>query len=67
MEETMTAAEVCAELHISRKTLYNRIKAERLTPLPKQNPALDIEPLRFLREDVERLKRPATETCKPSD
>ena len=54
----MTAVEVCAELKISRKTLYNRVRAGRIKPQPKRNPALDIEPLRFLRSDVEALKAP---------
>lgn len=55
----MSTTEVCDFLKISRPTLYKRIRDGRISPLPKQNPALDIEPLRFSRADVERLKAPA--------
>ena len=54
----MTANEVCDALKISRKTLYNRVKSGRITPV-REKPALDKEPLRFRAEDVERLAHPA--------
>lgn len=47
----MTADEVCAELGISRKTLYNCMQAKRIQPV-RSKPALDKEPLVFRREDV---------------
>ena len=57
----MNTNEACAYLQISRPTLFKRIRDKRITPLPKLNPALDREPLRFRPEDVERLKAaPAT-------
>ena len=52
----MNTNEVCAYLNMSRPTLFKRIRDRRITPLPKLNPALDREPLRFRPEDVERLK-----------
>ena len=56
----MSAEQVCEKLKISRKTLYNRIKSGRLTPVDK-NPALDKQPLRFDPADVERLAQPCKE------
>ena len=55
----MNTNEVCAYLNMSRPTLFKRIRDKRITPLPKNNPALDREPLRFARADVERLAQPA--------
>ena len=62
----MTTTEVCNYLRISRPTLYKRIKDNRLKPLPRENFALDIEPLRFNRADVERLAS-ARPPIKPED
>ena len=56
-EEAMTAEEVCRELGISRKTLYNRMKAKRIAPI-RSKPALDREPLQFRRADVLALAAP---------
>ena len=57
----MSTNEACAYLSMSRPTFFKRIRDKRITPLPKLNPALDREPLRFRIEDVERLKaHPAT-------
>lgn len=55
--ETMSTKEVCEYLEISRTALYDWMRAGRLHPLPKQNPAKRKEPLRFLRADVERLRQ----------
>ena len=52
----MSTNEACAYLSMSRPTFFKRIRDKRITPLPKINPALDREPLRFRVEDVERLK-----------
>ena len=63
----MTTTEVCNYLRISRPTLYKRIKDNRLKPLPRENLALDIEPLRFNRADVERLASAARPPVKPEE
>ena len=54
----MTVTEVCQELNLSRPAIYRRISDGRLTPLPKQNPNRDKEPLRFNRADVLALAQP---------
>ena len=48
----MSTNEACDLLKMSRPTFFKRIKDGRIHPLPKQNPALDREPLRFNRADV---------------
>ena len=59
----MTVKETCARLDISRDTLYRRIDAGLIKPLPKQNPALLREPLRFDPADVERLAQGLAASC----
>ena len=54
----MTVTEVCQEMNLSRPAIYRRISDGRLTPLPKQNPNRDKEPLRFNRADVLALAQP---------
>ena len=55
----MSTKEVCARLNFSHDTLRRRIDAGLIKPLPKLNPALLREPLRFDPADVERLASPA--------
>ena len=54
----MSTKEVCARLNFSHDTLRRRIDAGLIKPLPKLNPALLREPLRFDPADVERLAFP---------
>ena len=56
--ETMTTKQTCARLGISRDTLYRRIDAGIIQPIPR-NQIQDRSPLKFRREDVERLAQPA--------
>ena len=56
MTDVMTIQEVMDELGLSRDTLYRRIRDKQIVPMPKINPLLRIEKLRFRMEDVERLK-----------
>ena len=51
----MSTKEVCARLNFSHDTLRRRIDAGLIKPLPKLNPALLRDPLRFDPADVERL------------
>ena len=53
----MNIAEVCAELKISRTTLYKFMKEGIIKPLPKQSTLLKVEKLRFDRAAVEALKQ----------
>ena len=59
----MSTKEVCARLNFSHDTLRRRIDAGLIKPLPKQNPALLREPLRFDRADVERLAQGLAASC----
>lgn len=51
----MTVDEVLTELGISRATLSRRQSQGYITPV-RDNPALLKQPIKFRREDVERLK-----------
>jgi len=56
----MSVDEVCQYLGVSRGTLYRRINAGLIKPLPKQNPMLLREDLRFDRSAVEAFKASVT-------
>lgn len=57
MPAELTTEQVLAELRISRRTLWKRMREGYLKPLPG-NPVLERERrLYFRREDVERFKR----------
>jgi predicted DNA-binding transcriptional regulator AlpA len=56
--ETMTTKEVCEFLGISRATLYNRIEAGKLKPIPS-NSVLEKAPLKFDRAAIEAYKEAA--------
>ena len=53
----MSVKEVCAYFNISHDTLKRWRDVGKITPIPG-NPHLLKEPLRFRREDVERLAPP---------
>lgn len=51
----MTVKETCVALGISRDTLYRRMKAKVIEPIPR-NRAQIKTPLRFRKEDVDALR-----------
>ena len=53
----MTVKQTCAVLDISRDTLYRRMKAGTILPVPR-NLAQSKTPLKFLRADVLALAQP---------
>ena len=55
VKKTMTVKEVCRRCNFSHDTLRRRIAEGYIKPLPKTNPALLREPLRFDPADIERL------------
>jgi len=56
MPALLTSEEAMAELRISRNTFWKRIRQGYITPATV-NPMLERQrPLRFKREDIERLK-----------
>lgn len=63
--ETMGTTEVVRELGISRPTLYTLINEGVLKPLPYNTLLKRPAALRFLREDVERVKREGRKSRPP--
>lgn len=56
-ERMLTATEAVAELKISRATLYNWIKAGKLTPVPQRSDRR-LPRVRFRQSEVDALKLP---------